>query len=333
MTTPNLTPYAELTPDRILDAVDATGLCSTGSLLALHSYENRVYQVSVEGSPPIVVKFYRPGRWTDEAIQEEHDFIIELARHEIPIVAPIINALGETLQHYEGYCFALFPRSGGRWPDLDNPETMFRLGRTVGRIHAVGAVRPFVHRPTLTMAHFGTEALLFLLEHGFVPTHLESRYRQAAEQVLDGVAAAYLHAGECQSIRLHGDCHPGNILWTDQGPQFVDFDDCRMWPAIQDLWMFLSGNRMERTKTLSDLLSGYEEFHPFVPREIHLVEALRSLRMIHYSAWIARRWDDPAFPIGFRWFGTETYWEQQILAMEEQVQLLEEPPLQVYGWT
>ena len=335
MTTVDLirTPYAGLTPDRILDAVDATGLRTSGSLLALNSYENRVYQVSIEDSAPVVVKFYRPGRWTDAAIQEEHAFVCDLARHEIPVVAPLGGATGQTLHHDADYRFALFPCQGGRWPDLDNPDNVLRLGRTMGRIHAVGAVRPFVHRPTLTVAEFGAEALTFLLEHGFLPKHLEVRYRQIAEQVLDGVATAYLRAGEYQSIRLHGDCHPGNILWNDYGPNIVDFDDCCMGPAIQDLWMFLSGHRLDRTRMLAELLSGYEEFHPFVPREIHLVEALRSLRMIHYSAWIARRWHDPAFPVNFPWFGTDAYWERQISALEEQAQLLDEPPLQVYGWT
>ncbi len=332
MTAQNLTPYADLTPDLILDAIESTGRCTGGSLIALNSYENRVYQVSIEGCAPIIAKFYRPGRWTDEAIREEHAFVCDLAQHEIPVVAPLANDSGETLLSYASHRFALFPCRGGRWPDLDNLDNMLRLGRTIGRIHAVGAVRPFVYRPDLTMTNFGAEALVFLLEHSFPPTHLALRYQQTAEQVLTGVASAYRRAGEHQNIRIHGDCHPGNILWADHGPNFVDFDDCRMGPAIQDLWMFLSGNRFERTRTLSELLAGYEEFHPFVPREIHLVEALRSLRMIHYSAWIARRWNDPAFPNNFPWFGTDTYWEQQILALEEQVQLLEEPPLQVYGW-
>jgi len=313
--------------------VESTRLRASGSLIALHSYENRVYQVGIEDQTPIVAKFYRPGRWTDAAIQEEHDFIHDLAQHEIPVVAPLADTAGATLHHHAGHRFTLFPRRGGRWPELDNFDNLLRLGRTLGRIHAVGAVRPFLHRPVLTLAHFGTESLAFLLSHAFLPAHLEPRYRQGAEQVLEGVAAAYLRAGECQAIRLHGDCHLGNILWADQGPHFVDFDDCRMGPAIQDLWMLLSGNRLERTTTLAELLAGYEEFYPFAPRELHLVEALRSLRMIHYSAWIARRWNDPAFPSNFPWFGTDSYWEQQILALEEQLRLLDEPPLPVYGWT
>ncbi|CAK0773714.1 Stress response kinase A [Gammaproteobacteria bacterium] len=332
MTVLDQVPYAGLTPDLILAAVETTGLCTSGSLLALNSYENRVYQVGIEDGTPVVVKFYRPGRWSDAAIQEEHDFIHDLARHEIPVVTPFVDAAEETLHHYAGHRFALFPRRGGRWPDLDNFDNLLRLGRTLGRIHAVGAVRPFIHRPALTVAHFGTESLAFLLAHSFLPAHLELRYRQGAEQVLEGVAAAYLRVGEYQAIRLHGDCHPGNILWAD-GPHLVDFDDCRMGPAIQDLWMFLSGNRLERTNALAELLAGYEEFYPFTPRELHLVEALRSLRMIHYSAWIARRWNDPAFPANFPWFGTDAYWEQQTLALEEQLRLLDEAPLPVYGWT
>jgi Ser/Thr protein kinase RdoA (MazF antagonist) len=329
---PDPTPYAGLTPDLILEAVETTGVRASGTLLALHSYENRVYQVGIEDGLPMVAKFYRPGRWSDAAIQEEHAFTRELAQHEIPTVAPLADAAGETLHHYAGHRFALFPRRGGRWPELDDPDNLVRLGRTLGRMHAVGAVSPFANRPALTLANFGAEPLAFLLAHAFLPAHLELRYRQAAEQVLEGVAAAYQRTGNYQAIRLHGDCHPGNILWTNQGPHFVDFDDCRTGPAIQDLWMLLSGDRAERTVALVDLLAGYEEFHPFALRELHLVEALRSLRMIHYSAWIARRWDDPAFPINFPWFGTDTYWEQQVLALEEQLRLLDEPPLAVYGW-
>ena len=319
--------YQTLDPDRILDAVESTGLRCDGHLHALNSYENRVYQIGIEDGSFIVAKFYRPGRWSDAAIREEHDFALELAEREIPVVAPLRDAQGETLHHHEGFCFALYPRRGGRWPDLDKPDNLLWLGRFIARIHAVGAIEPFQHRPVLGIEHFGEESYRYVLEKGFVPAELHLPYRSLAEDVLRQVRACYQRAGEVHNIRLHGDCHPGNILWTDAGPHFVDFDDCRMGPAIQDLWMLLSGERRDMTMQLADILDGYTEFYDFNPRELNLLEALRTLRMLHYSAWLARRWDDPAFKQAFTWFNTARYWEEQILALREQAALLDEPPL------
>ena len=319
--------YQDLGPDRILDAVESTGLHCNGHLHALNSYENRVYQIGVEEGGYIVAKFYRPGHWSDEAIREEHAFALELAGHEIPVVPPLRDARGETLHHHEGFRFAIYPRRGGRWPELDNPDNLVWLGRFIGRIHAVGAVRPFQHRPTLSIEHDGDESYRYVLEHGFVPRELQLPYRTLAEDVLKQVRACYQRAGDVKHIRLHGDCHPGNILWTDDGPHFVDFDDCRMGPAIQDLWMLLSGERHDLTAQLAEVLDGYSEFYDFHPRELNLVEALRTLRMLHYSAWLARRWEDPAFKQAFTWFNTQRYWEEQILALREQAALLDEPPL------
>jgi Ser/Thr protein kinase RdoA (MazF antagonist) len=319
--------YQTLDPDRILDAVESTGLRCDGHLHALNSYENRVYQIGIEGGGFIVAKFYRPGRWSDEAIHEEHDFALELAEREIPVVAPLRDARGETLHHHQGFRFALYPRRGGRWPDLDKPDNLLWLGRFIGRIHAVGAIEPFRHRPVLGIEHFGEESYRYVLEQGFVPAELQLPYRSLAEDVLKQVRHCYARAGEVRNIRLHGDCHPGNILWTDAGPHFVDFDDCRMGPAVQDLWMLLSGERRDMTAQLADILDGYTEFYDFDPRELHLLEALRTLRMLHYSAWLARRWDDPAFKQAFTWFNTTRYWEEQILALREQAALLDEPPL------
>jgi len=320
--------YQSLTPDLILDAVESTGVRCDGHFLALNSYENRVYQVGIEDAAPLVAKFYRPGRWSDEAIREEHAYALELAEREIPVVAPSRDARGETLHHHQGFRFSLFPRRGGRWPDLDNPDNLLWLGRFIGRIHAVGAIEPLHHRPTLSIENFGEESYRYVLEQGFVPAELQLAYRSLAEDVLKQVRHCYARAGEVNLIRLHGDCHPGNILWTEGGgPHFVDFDDCRMGPAIQDLWMLLSGERRDMTIQLADILEGYTEFFDFNPRELNLVEALRSLRMLHYSAWLARRWEDPAFKQAFTWFNSSRYWEEQILALREQAALLDEPPL------
>ncbi len=319
--------YQDLSPDRILDAVEGTGLHCNGHLHALNSYENRVYQIGIEERDFIVAKFYRPGRWSDEAILEEHAYALELAEREIPVVPPLRDERGETLHHHQGFRFALYPRRGGRWPDLDNPDNLVWLGRFIARIHALGAVQPFLHRPTLDIEHFGDESYRYVLEQGFIPRDLELPYRSLAEDVLKQVRVCYQRAGEVQHIRLHGDCHPGNILWTDDGPHFVDFDDCRMGPAVQDVWMLLSGERRDMTAKLAEILDGYTEFHDFNPRELNLVEALRTLRMLHYSAWLARRWEDPAFKQAFTWFNTPRYWEEQILALREQAALLDEPPL------
>lgn len=319
--------YESLNPDCILDAVESTGLHCNGHLHALNSYENRVYQIGIEEGGFIVAKFYRPGRWSDEAIREEHTFALELAEREIPVVPPLRDAQGETLHHHQGFRFALYPRRSGRWPDLDNPDNLMWLGRFIGRIHAMGAVKPFQHRPTLSIEHFGDESYRYVLEQGFIPRELQLPYRSLAEDVLKQVRNCYQRAGQVNNIRLHGDCHPGNILWTDDGPHFVDFDDCRMGPAVQDLWMLLSGERHDMTAQLAEILDGYTEFFDFNPRELNLVEALRSLRMLHYSAWLARRWEDPAFKQAFTWFNTSRYWEEQILALREQAALLDEPPL------
>lgn len=320
-------PYAALTPDCVLDAIDSLGLVTDGRLLALNSYENRVYQVGVEDSQPIVVKFYRPERWSDEAIFEEHAFVQELVEVEIPAVAPLDAGRGTTLHRHAGFRYAIYPRRGGRMPEFANPETLEWMGRFIGRIHAVGATAPFRHRPTLDIESFGVESRNFLLDGGWLPKDLEAAYRSVIDQALDGVRGCFDRAGDVAHLRLHGDCHAGNVLWTDAGPHFVDFDDSRMGPAMQDLWMLLSGDRIERTRQLSDAIAGYEDFWEFDPRELHLVEALRTLRLIHYSAWLARRWSDPAFPAMFSWFNTQRYWEERVLELREQVALMQEPAL------
>ncbi|MBV8125161.1 MAG: serine/threonine protein kinase, partial [Paucibacter sp.] len=319
-------PFELLGPDCVLDALDSIGLRGDGRLLALNSYENRVYQVGMEEGPPLVAKFYRPARWSDAAILEEHAFMEELAAQEIPVV-PALAQNGATLHHYQGFRFAVFTRHGGRAPELDDPAVLEWTGRYIARIHAVGAVKPYAERPALDIATFGAEPRDYLLANDFIPMDLRSPYMSVLDQALDGVRRCYERAGDVAQLRLHGDCHGGNVLWTDAGPHFVDFDDSRMGPAIQDLWMMLSGERQEQVRQLSDILAGYEDFCEFDTRQLYLVEALRTLRLIHYSSWLARRWDDPAFPAAFPWFNTQRYWQDRILELREQVALMDEPPL------
>ena len=319
-------PFARLDPQTVLEALESVALYGDGRLLALNSYENRVYQVGMEEGPPVVVKFYRPERWSDAAILEEHAFVAELAEREIPAVPPLVIA-GRTLHEAAGYRFAVFARRGGRAPELGDPATLEWIGRFIGRIHAVGAARPFQHRPTLDLQTFGREPFDWLRSHDFVPPELLTTWSSVVQQALDGVARCYERAGDLPLLRLHGDCHGGNVLWTPDGPHFVDFDDSRMGPAVQDLWMLLSGERQEMVSQMADVLAGYEDFCEFHPRQLYLVEALRTLRLIHYSCWLAMRWDDPAFPQAFPWFNTQRYWQDRILELREQVALMDEPPL------
>ncbi len=319
-------PFATLTPDFLLTALESIGLLPDGRLLALNSYENRVYQVGMDEGPPLVVKFYRPDRWSEAAIREEQDFSFELSEREIPVVSPL-RIKGNSLHRFESFWFAVFPRRGGRSPELSDPATLQWLGRFIARMHAVGAIRPFQVRPVIDIETFGIEPRDYVLSTNFVAAELRETYASVAEQALAGVRRCYERAGEARALRLHGDCHAGNILWTDEGPHFVDLDDARMGPAIQDLWMMLSGEREERSRQLGDVMAGYEDFCEFDTRELHLIEALRTLRLIHYAAWIARRWHDPAFPAAFPWFDTPRYWQDRILELREQIALMDEPPL------
>jgi len=327
MDTSSPPPFAALVPDFILDALDSVGLHGDGRLLALNSYENRVYQIGMEDGPPLVAKFYRPERWSDAAILEEHDFTRELAEREIPVVPALPLADGKTLHEYRGFRFAVFAKRGGRAPELDNRDTLEWMGRFIGRIHAIGALQPYRERPALNIATFGEEPRDYLLAHDFIPADLLESYQSTVEMALAGVRRCFERAGTVAQLRLHGDCHPGNVLWSDDGPHFVDFDDSRMGPAVQDLWMLLSGERGDMVRQLADVLAGYEDFHEFDPRELHLVEALRTLRLIHYAAWLARRWNDPAFTAAFPWFNTQRYWQDRILELREQIALMDEPPL------
>jgi len=321
-------PYKHLTPDEILNAIDLTGHHCDGRILALNSYENRVYQVGIEDDKPIIAKFYRPERWSDQAIQEEHNFTTLLLEQEIPVIAPIRNAEDQSLFHAAGYRFALYPRVGGRTPELDNPEHLLQLGRTIARIHNFGAIESFSYRPGVDVETLAIESSRFLLDNNYIPDDLREAYITLHEDLIKRIESCFARAGTVPYIRLHGDCHLGNILWNNDAPYFVDFDDARMGPAIQDLWMLLSGDRHYMTARLFDLLDGYCEFREFDPRELQLIEALRTLRMINYAGWIARRWHDPAFPMAFTWFNTQRYWEDHILSLREQAAMMDEPALE-----
>jgi Ser/Thr protein kinase RdoA (MazF antagonist) len=316
-------PYAALTPEVVLDALASLGLRPDGRLAALSSYENRVYQIWLDEDPAVVAKFYRPGRWSEAQIEEEHAFARELAEREIPVVAPSHTG------HFAGFTFAVYPRRGGRTPELGDPKVLEWIGRFLGRIHAVGSIAPFRVRESLTPKSFGHDPRAYLLGTSFIPADLLDAWKAITEQALQLVDACYERAGAVRAIRLHGDCHPGNILWTDDGPHFVDLDDARMGPAVQDLWMLLSGDRAAMSLQMRSVLSGYEQFASFDRRELNLLEALRTLRLIHYSAWIARRWDDPAFPAAFPWFNTQRFWQDKILELREQIALMQEEPLAV----
>ena len=337
-------PFETLTPDLVLDALDTVGLRGDGRLMALSSYENRVYQVQLEDGTAVVAKFYRPGRWSDAQILEEHAFSRELMAAEIPAIGPL-DLAGSTLHHFDGFAFSVSPRRGGRPPELDNPEVLEWIGRFLARIHTVGAKRPFVSRPALNVSSFGIEPREWLLANERVPLDVQSAWARLSQQALAAISRHTCLGGigggqdrePIRVLRLHGDCHPGNILWTPTdvpqsagpGPHFVDLDDARTGPAVQDLWMLLSGDRQQRTRQLGALVDGYEQFRDFDRRELALIEPLRTLRLIHYSAWLARRWDDPIFPINFPWFGTSDYWQGQVQMLEEQLEAMEEEPLVV----
>jgi Ser/Thr protein kinase RdoA (MazF antagonist) len=321
--------YTNLQPHEILTTLDELGFVCSGRFLALNSYENRVYKIGLENSKHdnVVVKFYRPGRWSDAAILEEHAFAKELADQEIPVVAPM-RIDGQTLFDTGLFRLAIYPCHGGRAPDLDNLDQQRQLGRLVARIHLVGEISDFSTRPCIDAQSYGTASSDYLLDEQFIPFEMEDVYESLAEQTIAEVAACAERSGDYEEIRLHADFHPGNVLVANDTFHIVDLDDARSGPAVQDLWMFLSGDRDEQTPQLTTLLEGYQEFRRFDARQLHLIEALRSLRIMHYAAWLARRWDDPAFKQAFPWFNTPRYWDEHILTLREQIALMQEPPLE-----
>jgi Ser/Thr protein kinase RdoA (MazF antagonist) len=321
-------PYSNLSPETVLDAIETVGFRCDGRVLALNSYENRVYQIGIEDGAPVVAKFYRPDRWSDAAIREEHAFAAELAATEIPVVAPLTPG-GESLHVHHGFRYTVFPRRGGRWPELGTRDDREWVGRFLGRIHAVGRAARFRERGSLSIEDLGRNARDFVLDGDWMPDYLATKYADLTDELLEEVDVRASGWGGAATARILGDCHRGNILWTDLGPHFVDLDDCLTGPAIQDLWMLLSGGQQEMRTELTDLLKGYEQFAAFDAREIALIEPLRTLRMIHYSAWLARRWHDPAFPKAFPWFAEPRYWEQHYRALEDQLTAVREPPLEL----
>jgi len=311
------TPYARLTPDLVLDAVAACGLWVDGRLLALNSYENRVWQVGLEEGSPVIAKFYRPGRWSDAAILEEHAFAQELADAELPMVAPLRFA-GRTLLHHDGFRYALTPRHGGRAPSLESSDQLEWLGRLIARMHSVGARANFAYRGYLDRDTLIVQPMHAVLAAALLPSTLRERYRQAVERVQRQVAARFEAVGPIRMLRLHGDCHPGNVLWTDAGPHFVDLDDARMGPAVQDLWMLAHDER-----AMEALLQGYISMRDFDHAELALIPALRAMRQVHYAGWIAARWHDPAFPAAFPFAAEARWWEQHMTDLHEQADELE----------
>ena len=337
-------PYARLTPHQMLDALAAAGFPITGGLIQLNSYENRVFQVFLEDGRIVVAKFYRPQRWSDAQILEEHGFAAELAGHEIPVAAAwplqietdardanLVRMLGPTLACFDtpvgSYRFSVSERLMGRAPELEDPATLAWIGRFIGRMHAVGSTSSFKKRHTLSVQTFGRDNRDWLIAQDIIPPDAASAWAQVTIDALDAAQAAFDAGSPARQLRLHGDCHMGNVLWAADGPHFVDLDDAVNGPATQDLWMLLSGDRASMTRQLSAVLEGYESFMDFDWRELRLIEPLRTLRMIHHSAWIARRWADPAFPVAFPWFESPSYWAEQTTRLREQIKAMAEPAL------
>lgn len=321
-------PYATLTPDVVMDAVESCGFHCSAHVLALNSYENRVYQVGIEDQPNLIVKFYRPQRWTIAQIQEEHDFAQALEAVDVPVVAPWRNQQGQSLFLHTDFSFGLYRQQSGRAPDLEVPADLQQIGRLLARLHAMGAEADFTVRPTLTVARMGIAAVADVLSSPLLPESVQLAYQQVTEALLVAIAEIFARVPE-QHIRLHGDCHTGNILWREGQAFFVDLDDAVMGPAMQDLWLLLSGDRAQQQAIMLEVLLGYEQFYDFPYAELALIEPLRALRTLHYAAWLTRRWDDPSFPLHFPWFGSERYWWEHIETLRQQLGALETPPLRL----
>ena len=322
-------PYSELTPDRVLLAIENLGLTPDARIYPLNSYENRVYQIGLEGGSSVVAKFYRPARWSDAQILEEHAYAQELLDLEVPVAAPMQFADGQTLMHDGIFRIAVFPKIAGRAPDLDVRDNMLIMGRFIARVHLVGVKAPFLTRESLSINSMAIASREYLLANNFIPTELLPAYESLTTDLIDKITSIFKETGALASLRLHGDCHLGNVLWQSDIPHFVDFDDAIMGPAVQDLWMLLSGDLNQKQSQLLELIEGYNEFYEFRPRELNLIESLRTLRIIKYSAWLARRWEDPAFPRNFPWFNTQRYWAEHILELREQMAELDEPTLRL----
>ena len=323
--------YNNLTPDLVINAVESLGYLSDACIFPLNSYENRVYQIGIEDQPPLIAKFYRPYRWTDDEILEEHQYTQMLEELEIPVVAPIVCSEQKTLHQFQGYRFSVYPRKTGQPPEPDDFDQLYRLGVLIGRIHQAGAAKNFSHRPTISVDDYARKPAQFLVENDFIPRQFRSDFEQLIVILSDKIDEKFASITHLKLIRTHGDCHIGNILWNrTTGPWFVDFDDCRMAPAIQDLWMLLSDDPQHQTRQLSELIEGYREFADFSNVELQLIESLRVLRIIHYSSWLAMRWNDSTFPLNFPWFNTDYYWEQFVTDLHNLNRQLDLPALRLF---
>lgn len=329
------TPYYRLNPDRVMDAVESLGFYCDGRVMALNSYENRVFQVGIDDGQPLIAKFYRPNRWSDEQVLEEHQFALELAEKGVNVIAPL-RYNQKTLHVFEGaegevYRFALFPRKGGHAPELDNEDHLYELGRFLGRLHSIGETKVFQYRPELNVPDYGYTGQQEVLKSGLLAS-FERRYHRLTDELL-AVCDARLKLVNAPLIRVQGDCHSGNMLWRDDELMLLDFDDCRRAPAMQDIWMLLSGDGVQQQQWLSEIVEGYEEYREFPRQELALIEPLRTLRMIYYSGWLAQRREDPAFRAAFSHFGGESWWQEHINALEQQKLLLQQPAvtLNPYG--
>jgi len=319
--------YQELTPDVVLDAVEQQGFVTSGHLLALNSYENRVYQIGLETGDFVIGKFYRHPRWSDDAILEEHQFTLEFAEQEIPVVAPLVNSEERSLFNHQGFRFALYPRCGGHRPDLETAESLKHIGRLLGRMHAVGRQRAFAQRPQLTVETFGHLAIKTLRDSALVPAEVTHNFFAAADALIEAIEQQMEALGSFPQQRLHGDFHAGNLLQNPEGLFVVDLDDCLMGPAVQDLWLLLDGEPDTMKQQLEPLLNGYETFAHFDISQLALIECLRGLRLLHYNAWIAKRWDDPTFPHHFPWFASPRHWEDQMIDLRQQMERLQNSPV------
>ncbi|MDF0748855.1 serine/threonine protein kinase [Marinobacter sp. 71-i] len=324
-------PYDDLKPDKILDAMEDAGFVVNGRLFALNSYENRVYQIGIEDQPPVITKFYRPGRWSEAQIREEHVFTRQLLDADIPVVAPMAMLSGDTLGRSGDFLFAVFLQRGGQAPDTSVTDTLYRLGQWLGQLHNIGDTESFSHRPAMSLLSGIEENNRFLTENRWVPDDLRPAWDSLIPDLVDHCARRIDEAGEVHSLRLHGDCHAGNILCREEQMLFVDLDDCRTGPAIQDLWLLLNGDDTERGQQFGELLEGYEMFRDFNRRERHLIEPLRCFRQISHCTWLAKRWDDPAFPRFFPWFAQPRFWSDQILSLREQLAALQAPSINIPG--
>lgn len=324
-------PYAALTPAVILDALEEAGFQVSGRLFALNSYENRVYQIGLEDRPPVIAKFYRPGRWSEAAIREEHEFSLELQQADIPVIAPLVMPGGDSLGRHHDFLFAVFPQRGGQAPDTSVTDTLYRLGQCLGQIHNFGARKAFEHRPGFDLIDGIIKHNELLIDGGWIPNDLRPAWDSLIPDLIAGCQQRMADAGQVDTLRIHGDCHAGNILCRDETMWFLDLDDCRTGPAVQDMWLLLNGESVEKGQQLGELLGGYEMFRDFNRRERHLIEPLRCYRQVAHCAWLARRWEDPAFPRFFPWFGQPRYWSDQILALREQLGALQEPAISLPG--